>query len=155
MRLFPRLNEWIAAARPGTAICVSEYNFNLNGETDPLAALVEADVLGIFGKYGVRLAAYWTTPVDDQDKLLPPAQAFRMYRNYDGAGATFGTVSVGAASTVAGVAAFAAVDDAGGKLTIVLINKNTAAASTSLSIANFGAASSAQTYRYVAQTGAR
>jgi hypothetical protein len=153
VRLLPRLNEWIAAARPGTAICVSEYNFNLNGETDPLAALVEADVLGIFGKYGVRLAAYWTTPVDNQDKLLPPAQAFRMYRNYDGAGATFGTVSVGAASTVAGVAAFAAVDDAGSKLTIVLINKNTAAASTSLSIANFGAASSAHMYRYVAQTG--
>ena len=56
-------------------------------------------MLGIFGKYGVRLAAYWTTPVDDQGKLLPPAQAFRMYRNYDGAGATFGTISVGAAST--------------------------------------------------------
>jgi len=169
VRLFPRLGEWIAAARPGTAICVSEYNFNLNDETDPLAALVEADVLGIFGRSGVRLAAYWTTPVDGQGKLLPPAQAFRMYRNYDGAGATFGTVSVGAASTVAGVAAFAAVDDAGGKLTIVLINKNTAATSTSLSIANFASSAtsttpsttpstttmSAQTYRYVAQTGAQ
>jgi len=155
VRLFPRLGEWIAAARPGTSICVSEYNFNLNGETDPLAALVEADVLGIFGKYGVRLAAYWTTPVDGQGKLLPPAQAFRMYRNYDGAGATFGTVSVGAASSVAGVAAFAAVDDAGDKLTIVLINKNAAAASPSLSIANFAAAATAQTYRYVAQSGAQ
>lgn len=155
VRLFPRLGEWIAAARPGTDICVSEYNFNLNGETDPLAALVEADVLGIFGKYGVRLAAYWTTPVDGQGKLLPPAQAFRMYRNYDGAGATFGTISVGATSTVAGVTAFAAVDDAGGKLTIVLINKNAAAASTSMSIGGFAAAASAQTYRYVAQSGAQ
>ncbi len=155
VRLFPRLGEWIAAARPGTGICVSEYNFNLNGETDPLAALVEADVLGIFGKYGVRLAAYWTTPADSQGKLLPPAQAFRMYRNYDGAGSTFGTISVGAASTLAGVAAFAAVDDAGGKLTIVLINKNTAAASTSMSIAGFTVAASAQTYRYVAQSGAQ
>jgi hypothetical protein len=155
VRLFPRLNEWIAAARPGTSICVSEYNFNLNGETDPNAALVEADVLGIFGKYGVRLAAYWTTPVDGQGKLLPPAQAFRMYRNYDGAGATFGTISVGAASAVAGVAAFAAVDDAGGKLTIVLINKNAAAVSSSMSIANFATATTAQSYRYVAQSGAQ
>jgi hypothetical protein len=155
VRLFPRLDEWIAAARPGTSICVSEYNFNLNGETDPNAALVEADVLGIFGKYGVRLAAYWTTPVDGQGKLLPPAQAFRLYRNYDGAGATFGTISVGAASSVAGVAAFAAVDDAGGKLTIVLINKNAAAASPSMSIANFATATTAQTYRYVAQSGAQ
>ena len=48
------------------------------------AALVEADVLGIFGKYGVRLAAYWTTPVNGQGAPLPAWHAFRLYRNYDG-----------------------------------------------------------------------
>jgi O-glycosyl hydrolase len=53
------------------------------------------------------------------------------------------------------VSAFAAVDDAGGKLTIVLINKNAAAASPSMSIANFNGATTAQTYRYVAQSGAQ
>jgi hypothetical protein len=155
VRLFPRLGEWIAAAYPGTSICVSEYNFNLGSETDSVSALVEADVLGLFGKYGIRLAAYWTTPVDSQGNLLPPAQAFKMYRNYDNAGGAFGTTSIGAASTVNGVAAFAAVDDAGAKVTIVLVNKNSAAASASLAIANFTTGPAAQTYRYVAQAGAQ
>jgi hypothetical protein len=154
VRLFPRLSEWIAAAYPGTGICVSEYNFNLGSESDPVSALVEADVLGLYGKYGVRLAAYWTTPVDDNGKLLPPAEAFRMYRNYDNAGGTFGANAVGATSAIKGVSVFAATDDAVSKVTVVLINKNTTVANTQMALAGFTAGATAHSYRYVAQTGA-
>jgi hypothetical protein len=156
VRLFPRLQEWIAAAYPGTGVCVSEYNFNLGSESAPSAALVQADVLGIYGKYGVRLAAYWTTPVDGAGALLPPGQAFKMYRNYDGAGGTFGAVSIGAATTLNGVSVFAAVDSASTAtvVTVVLINKTGAAIAAPLSVAGFTTGPSAQTYRYVAQDGA-
>jgi hypothetical protein len=152
VQLFPRLAGWIAAQYPGTSVCVSEYNFNLNNESDPLAALVEADVLGIFGKYGVRLAAYWTTPTDSMGKLLPPGEAFRAYLNYDGAGGKFGGTSVGAATSLPNVSVYAATD--GKSLTVMVINKATSALSTTLGIANFPAAASAHVYQYVATAGA-
>ena len=155
VQLFPRLSKWIAAQYPGTSVCVSEYNFNLGSESDPKSALVEADVLGIFGKYGVRLAAWWTTPVDGNGNLLPPAEAFRMYRNYDGAGGAFGAISVAAASTVNGVALYAAKDADGGRVTIVVINKTNAPAQTTLGLANFNAAGAVQSYQYVAANGAQ
>jgi hypothetical protein len=154
VRLFPRLREWIAAAYPGTSICVSEYNFNVGSQSTPAAALVQADLLGLYGKYGVRLAAYWTSPADDQGNLLPPAEAFKMYRNYDGAGSTFGGNSIGAASALSGVAVFAATDDAAATVTVVVINKTSAAVDAPVSIANFSPAASAHSYRYLAQAGA-
>jgi hypothetical protein len=153
VQLLPRLASWIAAEYPGTAICASEYNFNFGDPTDPAAALVEADVLGIFGKYGVRLGAYWTTPVDGSGALLPAAEAFRLYRNYDGAGSTFGAVSVGAASSIADLVAYAATDDAANVLTVVLINKTQAAQSPTAGIANFAPAAVARRWRWTAATG--
>jgi hypothetical protein len=151
--LFPRLQSWIAAKYPGTSICVSEYNFELNNESDPKSALVEADVLGIYGKYGVRLAAYWTTPTDSNGNLLPPAEAFRLFRNYDGAGGQFGGTSIGAATSLANVAVYGATD--GNSLTVLVINKGSGALATTLGISNFTAAASAHVYQYVAQSGAK
>jgi len=52
--------------------------------------LAQADVLGIFGREGLDLATLWGPPVTTD----PGAFAFRMYRNYDGAGAHFGDYSV-------------------------------------------------------------
>ncbi len=153
--LLPRLGEWIAAAYPGTGVCVSEYNFELGNEDDPKAALVEADLLGIYGKYGVRLAAYWTTPVDGQHNLRPPAQAFLLYRNYDGANGTFAPISVAAASTVNDVVVYAATDGNAAKTTVVVINKNGNAVQSTLGFAHFTPAASAQAYRYVAQNGGK
>src|SRR6185503_2779787 len=69
--LLPRVKTWIATEYPGTETCISEYNFNFGDEGNAAASLVEADVLGIFGAWGVRLAAYWTTPVDGGGNPLP------------------------------------------------------------------------------------
>jgi hypothetical protein len=90
MQLLPRVQQWIAAEYPGTDVCVSEYNWDLNDASNPVAGLVEADVLGIFGKYGVRLAALRTRAADGRGAPQPAYRAFH-YRNADGAGRGFAT----------------------------------------------------------------
>ena len=106
-------------------------------------------MLGIFGKYGVRLAAFWTTPVDDSGNPRPAYRAFQLYRNVDGAGHGFGDTSVTAASGRAKVAIYAAIDSASGALTVVVINKDTTALAAPLQIANFDAGASAKVWQVV------
>jgi hypothetical protein len=139
IQLLPRMQGWIAAEYPGTDVCVSEYNFHLNNQNDPSAALVEADVLGLFGKYGVRLANFWTVPTDQNGAPQTVYRAFQIYRNYDGAHGHFGDVSVGAASQLPKVAIYAASDDAQSptRLTVMIINKDTSAQTTALTVKSF------------------
>ena len=63
LTLLPRLQTWINANRPGTGICISEYQYHPPGATgagaDPSSGVAEADALGIFGKYGVKLATHF------------------------------------------------------------------------------------------------
>ncbi len=92
VRLIPRMKEWVTANYTGTRLAITEYNW---GALDHInGALAQADVLGIFGREGLELAALWAPPDTDQ----PGAYAFRLYRNYDGQHRTFGDVSVRAAS---------------------------------------------------------
>src|SRR5947209_6906859 len=87
--LIPRMKAWAAADYPGTKVSLSEYNLSLQG--DPVTnALIQADVLGIFGRQGLDLATRW--PLDYDGNLI--ADAFRMYRDYDGAHGQFGHVSL-------------------------------------------------------------
>ena len=149
MQLLPRVQGWIAAEYPGTDVCVSEYNWDNDDPTNPVAGLVEADVLGIFGKYGVRLAAYWTTPVDDNGMPTPAYRAFQLYRNADGAGHGFGDTSVTAASPIATAAVYGAIDSATGNLTVMVINKDTAALSVPLVLQSFTAGATAKVWQVV------
>ncbi|HEX9101326.1 MAG TPA: glycoside hydrolase family 44 protein [Polyangia bacterium] len=149
MQLLPRVQSWIAAEYPGTDVCVSEYNWDLNDAANPVAGLVEADVLGLFGKFGVRLAAYWTTPVDGNGAPQPAYRAFQLYRNADGAGRGFGDTSVAAASPLPKVAVYAALDSATGALTVLVINKDTAALAAPLALQNFAAAATAKVWQVV------
>ncbi len=151
IQLIPRMQQWIAQEYPGTDVCISEYNFHNDDPTNAEAGLVEADVLGIFGKYGVRLANFWTTPVDGSGNPYPSYRAFQMFRNYDGAGGAFGDVSIGATSSLAKVAIYAASDSASAPttLTVIIINKDTSAQSTTLGIANFSAGASAHVWQVV------
>lgn len=149
IRLFPRLSEWIAQDYPGMDVCVSEYNFELNNGTDPRSALVQADVLGIYGKYGVRLAAFWTVPYSSSGAAEYPLQAFALYRNYDGAGGKFGDVAVSAASTITGVSVFAATRSTDGALTVVLLNKGTTARTAPVTLAGFSAGATGEVWQFV------
>jgi hypothetical protein len=115
--LIPRLKQWIAQQYPGTGLAISEYNWG--GEKDASGAVALAEVLGVYGREGVALATYWTYPPPDS----PAGAAFRLYRNFDGNGATFGDISVPVTSSQAGVVAFAARHSNSGEVDVVLVNE--------------------------------
>ncbi len=145
VRLIPRMRAWVEANYPGTRLAISEYNFG--GLEDLNGALTQADVLGIFGREGLDLAALWDPPKADQ----PGAFAFRIYRNYDGAGGAFGETSLQAVSMDQDrLSVYAARRAADGALTVVIINKTANPQNGALSLANFLPSSSAQVYRYSA-----
>lgn len=85
----------IAAHYPGTKLALTEWNF---GADDHISgAIATADALGCFGRYGVELATHWE--LSWWDTRFSRA-AFRLYRNFDGHGATFGDVAINAAYPV-------------------------------------------------------
>jgi hypothetical protein len=144
MQLIPRFQQWIAQYYPGTKLSFSEYSID-SGNKLITDALAEADVLGIFGWQQVALANMWTPPAPTD----PIAYAFRLYRNYDGAGSQFGNMSVSATSSNPGeLSIYAATRSSDGALTMVVLNKTTATISTTLSLANFNAAGSVHIFSY-------
>ncbi|HVM70988.1 MAG TPA: glycoside hydrolase family 44 protein [Anaerolineales bacterium] len=142
--LIPRMKTWVANNYPGTGLAISEYNW---GALDYMnGALAQADLLGIFGREGLDLAALWGPPTDVS---APGVFAFRMYRNYDGAGAGFGETSLQASSTDQdSLAVYAAQRSSDGALTLMLVNKTGRDQSSPISLANFQPAGTAQVYRY-------
>jgi hypothetical protein len=90
----------------------------------------------------------WSPPTAAQ----PVAYAFRMYRNYDGTGRTFGETSLPASSgDQAALAIYAARRAGDGALTIVVINKTAGDQTTSLTLSGLhGYAASANVWRYSA-----
>ncbi|MFN8445552.1 MAG: glycoside hydrolase family 44 protein [Caldilineaceae bacterium] len=146
VRLIPRMRAWIDQNYPGTKLAISEYNWG--GHEHINGALAQADILGIFGRERVDLATIWDPPAANQ----PAAYAFRIYRNYDGAGATFGDVSVQATSSdQAKLAIYAAQRSSDNSLTLMMINKtgNALAATLALSgMLNGQLPAKAEVYRY-------
>lgn len=122
VRLIPRMREWIAAHAPQTKLAITEYNF---GDADDglSSALAQAEALAIFGREGVDAANRWVAP----DPGTRVEDAFRLYLNYDGAGAKISGASVRCASSrVDDVGAYA-VWRADGNLYMLLFNKATEA----------------------------
>lgn len=119
LALLTRMKNYIDANYPGTKLGLTEWNFG--GEDDISGAIATADALGIFGSQGLYMASYWGEP----DKDSPAGWAFRMYRNYDGKGAQFGSRSVKTVSSDTEMfSAYGALDESGSKLTVMLINKD-------------------------------
>jgi hypothetical protein len=124
--LLGRLQSKIAATNPGMKLGITEYN---NGGCQHVAGtLAQADNLGIFGAQGVFAASYW--PLGSNESYC--MAAFRVFRGFDGAGATFGDVAVQATSSkVQNVAAYASTDSAHpGRAVFVAINRSTSAQQT-------------------------
>ena len=117
VELIPRLKQWVAQQYPGTGLAISEYNWG--GEKDSSGAVALAEVLGIYGREGVSLATYWTYP----PPASPAGAAFRLYRNFDGKGATFGDISIPATSDHSSVVAFASRHSDSHEVDVVLINQ--------------------------------
>ena len=116
--LIPRLKAWVENYYPGTEIAITEYDWG--AERHVSGALAQAEVLGIFGREGVHLAARWEAPAIG----TPVYHAFQMYRNYDGRQSTFGDIGVRVqVEDPDRLAAFAAERTVDGALTIMLVNK--------------------------------
>src|SRR4030095_1733755 len=92
--LDPRSGVGADTYYPGTQAGITEYNWGAENHIN--GATAQADILGIFGREGLDLAARWTTPAT----TTPTFKAMKMYRNYDGNRSTFGDTSVPATSTV-------------------------------------------------------
>ncbi|MEV4532659.1 glycoside hydrolase family 44 protein [Asanoa sp. NPDC049518] len=142
VRLVPRMRELVAANYPGTKTAVTEYNWGALDHVN--GALAQADILGIFGRERLDLATLWAPPATTD----PGAFAFRMYRNYDGAGGRFGDVGVRATSTnQEQLSVYAAERSSDGALTMMVVNKSGAAQTAPVSLAG-RTSGTARVYRY-------
>jgi PKD repeat protein len=142
--LIPRLRNWADTYYySGTPIGITEYNWGAEGHIN--GATTQADILGIFGREGLSLAARWTTPAAS----TPTYKAIKIYRNYDGNKSTFGDTSVLATGPNAdNVSAFAAQRTSDSALTVMVINKYLSGNTpVSIALANFSSNGSAQVYQ--------
>jgi hypothetical protein len=131
VRLVPRLKEWVQEYYPNTQIGITEYSWGADNHIN--GATAQADILGIFGREGLDYATRWGTPDSD----TPTFKAFQMYRNYDGNKSRFGETSVSTeAPNPDQVAAFAALRQADGALTVMVINKIASPSPISISLRN-------------------
>jgi len=145
-QLIPMLKNWVAADYPGTKTAIDEYNFggleSING------AVTQADVLGIFGKYGLDMGVFW--PTTNYTQQGPGNMAFAMYRNYDGNKSTFGDKELNSSTgDQSRLAVYAASRTSDGAVTIVVINKTYGSLSNTLSLSNLtSTATQAQVFQY-------
>jgi PKD repeat protein len=142
--LIPRLRNWVNTYYDaGTPIGITEYNWGAESHIN--GATTQADILGIFGREGLDIAARWTTP----DASTPTYKAMKIYRNYDGNNSTFGDVSVSAGGpNPDNVAVFAAQRSSDTALTIMIISKYLSGTTpVSIAVNNFAATGVAEVYQ--------
>lgn len=147
VQVIPMLQSWVQKDYPGTKTAITEYNFG--GQESINGAVAQADVLGIFGSYGLDLATLWGPP--SPSTQVPGLMAFEMYRNYDGNNAMFGDQSLAASSADQGkLSVYGAQRTSDGAKTVVVINKTYGDLTSTLSLANFTAAAgeTAKVYLY-------
>jgi hypothetical protein len=141
--LIPRMRAWVDRHYPGTRLSLSEYD--LTGDNDGVVdTLVQADTLGIFAREGLDLATRWNPPSAGQRQ----ADAWRLFRDYDGVGGRFGSTYVRSVSADQSRLAVYGALRSDGPLTVVVINKTASALSSRLAVRGFGAGGSAQVYRW-------
>lgn len=154
LQLIPMMKQWVAKDYPGTKTAIDEYNFGgleaING------AVVQADILGIFGREGLDVGTLWPTTYFNQ--TVPGNMAFQIYRNYDGAKSTFGDEALASTSTGSGgdgqgqLAVYGARRTSDNALTIVVINKTYGTLTSTLNLAHFTTtATTAAVYQYSMQ----
>lgn len=132
VNMVTRLKKQISDHYPNTKLAITEWNYG--GGNHISGAVTAADVLGVYGREGVDLATYWAMTSDERFAYA----GFRAFRNFDGAGATFGDVSVPAStSDVASVTVYASLrSNATDKVVLIVINKATASKTVALRISH-------------------
>jgi hypothetical protein len=125
--LLPRIQKKIDLHYPGTKLGITEYDYG--GGNHISGAVAQADVLGLYGEYGIFAAALWGGG--------PFIYAgFDCYLNYDGKGGCFGdTVLPASSSDVSKVSVHASSrSSAPGQMVLVLINRSDQAADCTLNL---------------------
>jgi len=143
VHLIPRMKAWVNTYYPGTKLGITEYSWGAEGHIS--GAIAEADVLGIFGREGLDLATFW----GGMSSPAPIAQAFKIYRNYDGAKSTFGDTSVSASvANPDNVSGFAAQRGSDGSLTVMVVCKYlTAATPITVQLSNYAVSGAIQVWQ--------
>jgi uncharacterized protein (TIGR03437 family) len=142
LQLVPRMQGWVNQNYPGTKLAITEYSWGaLNSIT---GAIAQADILGIFGEYGLDLGTLWGQPATTD----PGAFAFKIFLNYDGSGNQFGGTGISASSSDPDTLSIYAAQRWDSALTILVLNKTTSAVTDSISLANFVPAGTAQVWQY-------
>ena len=124
------MKETIAQYCPWMKLSISEYNW---GNDDiQSGALATAEVLAIFGKYGVDMATVWTAPTPGSWQ----EDAFKLFLDYDGAGSSLlDGVSVNASSPDNDIVSIYGIDTPqNNRLNLLLFNKNATVGGNSVSI---------------------
>ena len=143
-QLIPMMQTWVTNDYPGTKTAITEYNWG--GQEHINGAVTQADILGIFGQYGLDLGTLWGAPDASQ---VPGLMAFEIYRNYDGADSKFGDKAL--ASTSANqsqLSVYGALRSADQAVTVVVINKTYGDLTATLSLDNLAPNGSAQVFLY-------
>lgn len=131
VRLVPRMRELIAASCPALAdleLAITEYNWGPDGTAT--GALAQGEALAIFGREGVDAAMRWVVPAANS----AVEQAFRLFLDYDGAGAQVQGDSVRASSSNVDEVGAYAIEGAA-RTYVLLFNKATGPRTANLSFA--------------------
>jgi hypothetical protein len=116
--LIPWLKGMIDDHCPGMRLSLTEYNWG--SDDGPSGALAQAEVLAIFGREGLDIGARWVAP----ESGTRTEDAFRLYLNYDGAGAQIQGDSIPATSADVDRVGAYAVRNPTGDLFVLLFNKD-------------------------------
>jgi len=144
-QLIPMAQAWIAKNYPGTKLAFSEYNWG--GQENINGAVAQADILGIFGSYGLDMATLWGPP--DPVKQVPGLMAYEIYRNYDGNKSMFGNMSLASSSANQGtLSVYGALRTTDNAVTVVVINKTYGSLTSTLALANISPSGPAQAWLY-------
>jgi Glycoside hydrolase family 44 len=144
-QLIPMMQSWVANDYPGTKLAIDEYNWG--GMESINGALAEADILGIFGAYGLDLGTMW--PTSDPSGQIPGMMAFAMYRNYDGNHSRFGDIALASTSANQGqLSVYGAQRSSDNAITIMVINKTYGDLTETFNLANVSSTGTAMTYLY-------
>jgi hypothetical protein len=138
--LIPMAKSWVNADYPGTKVAFTEYNWG--GQESINGAVAQADILGIFGQYGLDLATLWGPP--DPTTQAPGLMAFEIYRNYDGNNSMFGDTALQSSSANQGqLSVYGALRSSDGAVTVMVINKTYGPLTSTLSLENLTSTSTA------------
>lgn len=133
--LLPGVMKQIETHYPGTKLAINEYHYG--GERSASGAVAQADVLGVFGRYGLYVACNWGLNAEQTGTLA----GFKAFIDFDRKGSRFGDLGLAVSGeNPASNSVYAALDSKDpSRMTIVAINKTAKAASMRLAVKGFAA----------------